>query len=349
MNKRDYYEVLGLTKTASADDIKKAYRKKAMETHPDKGGDEKLFKEIAEAYEVLSNPAKKETYDRYGHNAPKGPNFGGGAPFDFFNDLFNQGNFNQFGQQPRNLKGVDLSLTIKLTLEEIFNGTTKKFKYKRKISCHECTGFGGLNKIQCSTCQGAGILAQVVNTPFGQIRNAINCHNCQGNGYVFEKSCNSCSGHGVKDFDDSVEMQIPHGITDNMRFAMSGKGHAIKGGAPGDLIVTIIELAHDNFVRVNNDLKVTVKLTYPQLVLGDKIEIPTIEGTKIKINVDPLTNVNDVLKIQGKGLKPMNSFTRGDMLVSIDLLMPKKITDEEKELIINLKNLEEKVATPKVD
>lgn len=344
MNKRDYYEVLGVTKTASSDEIKKAYRKRSMETHPDRGGDENQFKEVAEAYEVLSDPAKKENYDMYGHNAPKGQNWGGGDPFDMFKNMFT--NFSFGGQQgQRQRRGNDLQLTVKLTLEEIFNGISKTFKYKRKSACNECSGIGGTGKKSCPTCNGAGIIAQVINTPFGQIRNATECHSCEGQGYIYEKICTGCGGQGIKDFDETIEVQIPHGVLSNMRMALSGKGNAIKNGTTGDLIVTFIEEPHQKFVRFENDLKLTIKATYPQLVLGDSIEIPTIEGGKIRIKIQPFTKVNDILRVQGKGMKPMNSFNRGDMLVNIDLLMPSTITDEEKELIINLKNLNEKVVT----
>lgn len=343
MSKRDYYEVLGISKTASQDEIKKAYRKKSMETHPDKGGNENEFKEVAEAYEVLSDTSKKENYDRYGHNAPKGPNFNGGDnPFDMFNDFFSSFSFN--GGQKNFRKGDTLNLSLKLTLEEIFNGVTKKIKYKKKSSCNTCSGSGGLGRRVCQTCNGSGTVIQIINTPIGQIRNSTACHACNGDGNTYEKICNSCSGNGTVDAEDIIDIQIPHGVLDSTRFVISGKGNSIRNGSNGDLIVTLFESSHDRFLRVGNDLKVTIKLTYPQLILGDKVEVTTIEGSKIRIDVEPFTKVNDVLRIASKGMKQMNSQARGDMLISIDLLMPTNITDEEKNLIFSLKNLEEKVA-----
>ena len=342
MNKRDYYEILGLNKTATSDEIKKAYRKKSMETHPDRGGNEELFKEIAEAYEHLSDPKKKENYDRYGHNTPKGNPFGGQNGFNRFSEFFSNSSFNPFGgRQTR--RGNDLNLTIKLTLEEILNGTTKKIKYKRKSSCVKCSGIGGTGKKTCQNCQGAGMVGEVINTPFGQIRNATECHICNGEGTVYSDMCLSCHGHGVVDFEEVVDINIPHGVPDNIRMGMDGRGNAVKNGIPGNLIITIMELPHDKFVRVGNDLRINTKLTYPQLVLGDKVEIPTIDGTKIRINVEPFTKVNETLRIQGKGIKQMNTNNRGDMLVVIDLDMPTKLSDEETKLIEELKKIDKKV------
>ena len=348
MAKRDYYQILEVGKTASADDIKKAYRKKSMETHPDRGGDEEVFKEVAEAYETLSDDNKRKNYDMYGHSGPRAQT-STGSPFDMFNEFFNSTGFNPFGdQQPnrRNLRGTDLHLTVKLTLEEILSGTTKKFKYKRKIGCVECESFGGKDKKECSNCRGAGMVAQVINTPFGQIRNATQCPACQGIGSTYTTTCNSCAGQGIKDFEDVVDINIPAGVHDGVRLAVGGRGNSVRyGQVSGDLIITIMELPHETFLRVGNDLRFNLKLSYPQLILGEKVEIPTIDGTKIRINIGAFTKVGEVLRIQNKGMRQMNNDYRGDMLVNVELYMPDKISDEEKSLIIDLKNLSEKVAS----
>lgn len=348
MAKRDFYEVLGLNKGASQDEIKKAYRKKAMEHHPDKGGDEAIFKEIAEAYEVLSDQEKKSNYDQYGHDGMK-QNFGGGG-YDPFSDFIRRSGFNPFGDNFHHThqsvrRGNDLTLTLNLTLEEIFNGTNKKFKYKRNVTCGDCSGKGGTGTKVCPACGGTGGQVEVINTPFGQIRNSTICGVCEGKKTIVDKVCSSCNGHGVRTIEDLVEVNIPHGVQDGMRMNLREKGNAVKNGTPGDLYVNIVELPHDNFTRSGYDLILKTKLTYPQLVLGDKIEVSTIENTKIRIQINPLTNVGETLRIQNKGLKHLNSSSRGDLLLNINLLMPDKITDEEKNLIESLKKLNDKVVT----
>jgi molecular chaperone DnaJ len=346
MAKRDYYDILGITKGATQDEIKKAYRKKAIEHHPDKGGDENLFKEVAEAYEVLSNQTKKDMYDKYGHNAPKSGQGGGGFnPFDMFAQYFRNDN-NTFGnRQPRQKKGYNLNLTVKLTLEEIFNGTNKKFKYRRNDTCKSCSGSGGTGKKTCPTCQGAGMVAEVINTPIGQFRNAATCGTCEGTGQVVENACNTCGSTGVVNIEDIIDVTIPHGVTDGLHMVVEGKGHAVKNGVPGDLIITMMELAHENFVRQGNDLKINVDLTYPQLILGDKIDVPTIDGTKIRVTIPEYTKVGTNLKIPNKGLKQLHYTNRGDMVISINLSVPNQVSEEEKNLIVELKKLNEKVAT----
>jgi molecular chaperone DnaJ len=346
MSKRDYYEVLGVNRNSTPDEIKKAYRKKSMEHHPDKGGNEEVFKEVAEAYETLSDPAKKESYDVYGHNTPRN-NMGGGSgnPFDMFAEMFGRGGFNPFGQQQqRQRRGTDLNLSVKLTFEEIFNGVNKKFKYKRNETCVSCNGNGGTGKKQCQKCGGHGMVNEIINTPIGQIRNTAVCDNCEGEGYVTEHNCSFCGGHGVISIEDTVDVSIPYGVGDGMRLAIQLKGNAVKKGVSGDLIVTIMEVSHEKFVRSGNDLRINVALTYPQLILGDKIEIGTIEGTKIRITIPEYTKVGDTLRIQNKGLKQMNSNNRGDMIVVIDLSIPKEVKDDERKLIEELKKLTEKVA-----
>lgn len=339
MAKRDYYEILGINKNSTQEEIKKAYRKLAMTHHPDKGGDDELFKEITEAYEVLSDNDKRHKYDLYGHQQPTGR--GGYDPMEDFLRRAGMGGFTRQSQA----KGPDMNLVINLTLEEIYTGTVKKYKYQRNDTCKTCSGKGGTGVKVCNTCQGSGVIMDVIRTPFGEIRNATTCHVCSGEGSSYETMCNDCGGTGVKSIDDSLEITIPAGVVDGMRMVMQGKGHAAKKAVAGNLVITIVELSHDKFVRINDDLKMTVKVTYPQLILGDKVEVPTIEGSKIKVVVPEFTKVGTTLRVPNKGLKNINTNLRGDMLIDIDLAVPKEISDEEKELIIELKKLSEKVAT----
>lgn len=349
MAKRDYYEILGVSKNATQDEIKKNYRKKAMEHHPDKGGDETIFKEIAEAYEVLSDQDKKARYDQFGHEGMKQNSGGFGGGFDPFSDFIRRSGFNPFGngfaQEQSVRRGNDLSLNVNLNLEEIFNGAKKTFKYKRNVNCGDCSGKGGTGSKICPSCGGTGGHVEVINTPFGQIRNSSICGHCEGKKTVIDKVCSSCNGHGVKTIDDTVEIKIPHGVQDGMRMTINGKGNSVKNGIPGDLIVNILESPHNMFVRSSYDLIHNIKLTYPQLVLGDKIDVTTIDNTKIRIQINPFTNVGDTLRIQNKGLRHLNSTSRGDFLLKINLLMPEKLTDEEKNIIESLKKINEKVET----
>jgi molecular chaperone DnaJ len=331
MNKKDYYEILGVTREATQEEIKKSYRKKAMQHHPDKGGDQDVFKEIAEAYEVLSNEDKKSRYDRYGHTDPNQSFKNRGEPFDIFN-MFNK-------NRPIYKKGDDLNLLLKLTLEDILNGVKKKFKYNRKDTCKPCNGHGGSGQKKCNTCGGSGQVVETIETPFGYIRNMSSCTTCDGNGFTNETNCDTCGGSGTINIEEIIELDIPHGVVDGMRMTLNGKGNAIKNGITGNLNVTIQELPHEKYVRVGNDIKRSLKLTYPQLVLGDKVELETIDGTKIRITINELTNVGETLGIKGKGLKQLNSQNRGDLLLNIELELPTSISDEEREIIKSLKNL----------
>jgi molecular chaperone DnaJ len=338
MSKRDYYEVLELTKPSTSDEIKKKYRKLAMTHHPDKGGDEAIFKEIVEAYEVLSDKDKKAKYDKYGHEGPQ-QQFG----HDAMSEFLRRNGFARNGQ--RIAKGSNMNLTVKLTLEEIYGGVTKKFKYVRKVECSGCDNKGGTGAKQCDSCQGSGMVIEVITTPFGQIRNATECNSCGGQGTTYETMCNTCAGEGVVDKEELIDVNVPSGVIDNMMFGMEGKGNAVKNGVAGDLIITIIELRHDKFVRNGNDIKIKVPLNYYQLILGDKTEIQTIDGGKIRVTINKFTKVNEILRVQGKGLKHLNSDTRGDMLLEIDLIVDDKISDKEIEIIKELKNIKENIAT----
>jgi len=334
MSKKDYYEVLGVEKTASADEIKKAYRKLAKENHPDKNqGDteaEERFKEISEAYEHLSDPTKKQKYDQFGHS--KGNSFAEDFGFNGFNP------FNPFGRREKQPRvGETLTLGLKLTLEEIYSGTKKTYKYNRQENCHDCGGAGGLEPHDCTNCQGTGEVSYSQRTNFGVFIQNMPCNICGGAGTTYDVSCKTCNGSGLKTVEEIVDVDIPHGVENNMTFVMEGKGNSIKNGTAGDLHIRIIEKQHELFTRVNNDLKLNLKLSYPQLVLGDKVEVGTIEGGKIRITIPPFSDVNTNLKIQNKGLKMFRGENRGDLIITLGVEIPKSITEEQRELLEKLK------------
>lgn len=338
MSKKDYYESLGLTKGASADEIKKAYRSLAKEWHPDKNPNnkeaEEKFKEISEAYEVLSDPDKKSKYDTYGH--AKG---GSGGFEDFYNSAFG----NMFRNRNKSVrKGENLNLTVKLTLEEIYSGVNKKFKYKKTESCEACSGHGGSDIHQCPTCKGNGRVARTVNTPVGVMQEVINCPTCSGIGTTYDVSCKVCNGSGTTTIDQEIDIDIPSGVENGMTFVMAGKGQAIRSGISGDLHITILELPHKVFVRSGSDLRMNLKLSYPQLVLGDKVEINTIDGARIRMNIPSHSDVDSNLKVQTKGMKIFGSDKTGDLYVNLNVEIPKTVSEEEIALLEQLKELQEK-------
>jgi molecular chaperone DnaJ len=337
MSKKDYYEVLGLKKGATSDEIKKSYRKLAKEHHPDKGGSEDKFKEISEAYDTLSDSDKKNKYDRFGHSNgnQQGSPFGGRNHF--------RGGFHT---QPQTIVGADMSLLVKLTLEEIFTGTKKTYKYNRKAKCGTCKGHGGEDIVDCSMCGGSGHVVNIYNTPMGQIQQVTTCTACNGIGNSYTKECKTCSGYGLVDTVENVEVDIPAGVIEGMTFVMSGKGHGVKGGNEGDLHIKIHEAPHKTYTRSGSDLKMNLKLSYPQLVLGDKIEIETIEGSKIRISIPEYSDVGNNLRIPYKGIKTYGKDGRGDLLITLGVYMPKSVDDEVKSIIIDLKEkLTKNVAT----
>ena len=336
MAKRDYYEILGLSKNATDDEIKKAYRKLARKLHPDAGGDKEKFQELNEANEVLTDANKRARYDQFGHAGSRA-----NSEYNPFAEFFRSQN--PFGSQQ--LRGGNMHMTIKLTLEEIFNGVTKKFKYNRDNSCATCSGKGGSGIKTCATCSGSGVITQRFQTNFGYQVFTTTCTTCGGHGETVETICAPCNGLGAVSAEETISIDIPFGVADNMSFAMSGFGHHIKNGTAGDLIITIMELPHEKFVRSGNDLKYSLKLTYPELVLGSKVEIGTIEGTRIRIDIPEYTKTGAILRIPAKGLKQLQSGNRGDLLLLVDLNVPSVITDEERELIKEIKKLNEKVAT----
>jgi molecular chaperone DnaJ len=339
MNKRDYYDVLGIDKNADASTIKKAYRKLAKEKHPDSGGNEDEFKEIAEAYDVLSNDDKKKQYDTFGHNAPKNSGFSAD-----FSDMFNKFGFGfNPRNEARNRKGKDFRINIKLTLDEIFNGGSKKIKYNRDAACSNCNSTGGFGMQKCKHCNGQGMVIQQIRTPFGIMQNMTTCEVCSGDGNTYVSVCNDCSGSGLKNKEETIEINIPIGVQDGMVSSYIGMGQAIKNGTSGSLVIVFSEIPHKTFMRYGNDLKLNLKLPYHSLVLGDKIKIPTIDDKEILITIPELNKIGDILRVAGKGMKLLNSESRGDLMVVLDIDIPTKLDDETRELLENLKKIENKV------
>ena len=324
MSKKDYYEVLGVKKDASKGEIKKSYRKLVKQFHPDKNPDDKTaeatFKKIAEAYETLSDVKKKAHYDQFGDSQPRG-----------------RQERHHYHHQPPVRVGENMELLVKLTLEEIYNGIHKRYKYNHSVNCDVCYGHGGTDASNCSVCDGTGMIVQSFHTPVGIINQMTTCSTCSGTGLIYTKGCVVCNSTGLKTIEDIIEIDIPSGVIDGMIFVMNGKGHGVKGGQNGDLYVRIIELKHQLYTRNGSDLKMTVKLSYPQLVLGDKIEIKTIEGGKIRMSVPEYTDAGTDLRVKDKGLKSFKNDTRGDIIITLDVDIPKELDDETKALIVDLK------------
>lgn len=354
--KRDYYEVLGVDKSAGADEIKKAYRKAAIKFHPDKNpGDKKAednFKEAAEAYDVLSNPDKKARYDQFGHEGMAGAagggagGFGGGGftmddIFSNFGDIFGGGFGGGFGGSSRERvnRGSDLRIKVKLTLKEVVQGATKKLKINKTIACDQCGGSGAKNKesyATCQTCSGSGYVSQVVNTFFGRTQTTQPCPNCKGEGRVITSPCSKCKGEGTVRGEEVIEIKIPAGVGEGMQMTVSGKGNAARhGGVNGDLLVLIEEEKDPKLIRDGNDLIYNVFITITQAVLGASIEIPTVDS-KAKIKIEPGTQAGKVLRLRGKGIPDVNGYGRGDQLVVVNVHIPSAVTSEEKKLLEQL-------------
>lgn len=368
-DKRDYYEVLGIEKGASAQEIKKAYRKKAIQYHPDKNpGDkeaEEKFKEAAEAYEVLSNPEKRQRYDQFGFAGMGNQGGFSGADmsmddiFSMFGDIFGNGGggFSGFGgfggfggrhrSQQRVHRGTDLRIRLSLDLKEISTGVTKKFKLKKYINCPECHGTGaeGSSAVQtCPTCNGTGSVTKTQNSFFGMVQTQTVCPDCGGDGKIIKHKCSKCHGDGIVMGEDVVEVNIPAGVGEGMQVTASGKGNAGKrGGVPGDLIVIIREKAHPELTRDGEDLIYNLLLSFPEAALGTTVEIPTIDG-HAKVNIEQGTQPGKILRLRGKGLPAINSYGTtigtGDLLVNISVHIPKRLSSEEKKLIEKLGQLD---------
>jgi molecular chaperone DnaJ len=364
MSKRDYYDVLGVSKGSSADEIKKAYRKLAIKYHPDKNPNDKTaedkFKEAAEAYEILSNPEKKQRYDHYGHagvgGASGGGGYGGGGMnmediFSQFGDIFGGGGGSPFdsffggGQQQsrggrRVAKGYNLRIKVKLTLEEIANGAEKKIKVNKQVTCKTCDGTGAKDRSSvstCSTCGGSGAVRRVTNTILGQMQTSSTCPTCNGSGSQITSKCNSCHGEGTVRGEETISINIPAGVSDGMQLSMSGKGNAApNGGIPGDLIILIEEIPHETLKREGNNIVYDLHVSIVDAALGYSAEVPTIDG-KAKIKIDPGTQSGKLLRLKGKGIPEINSYHRGDEIIHVNIWTPKALSSEERELLERLR------------
>ncbi|MDR2691169.1 MAG: molecular chaperone DnaJ [Dysgonamonadaceae bacterium] len=355
--KRDYYEVLEVSKTATPEEIKKAYRKKALQYHPDKNpGDkaaEEKFKEAAEAYEVLGNEDKRRRYDQFGHagvgSSAAGGDFGGGMSMDDifaqFGDIFGGhfggfGGFSGFGRgfgngggAQRVNRGTDLRVKVKLNLKEIATGVEKKIKVRKYVQCKYCSGAGaedGKSYSTCSTCKGSGIVTRVTNTILGQMQTTSPCSICGGEGKIITKKCIHCSGEGIMRDEEVITLNIPAGVMEGMQLSMNGKGNAARhGGINGNLLIVIEEETHPELIRDQNDIIYNLLLSFPMAAMGGTVEIPTLDG-KAKIKIDPGTQPGKVLRLRNKGLPSVNSYGTGDLLINIAVYIPENLTREQK-------------------
>jgi molecular chaperone DnaJ len=359
MAKRDYYEILGVTKSASQDEIKKAYRKVAIKYHPDKNPDdpsaEDKFKEAAEAYEVLSNPEKKARYDQFGHQGVGGAGgFGGGGMnmddiFSQFGDIFSGTGFEGFfggqggGRRGTAKRGTNLRIKLKLTLQEIANGAEKKIKVKRYVTCDDCGGNGARNGTEvktCPACSGSGQVRKVVNTMFGQMVSATTCNNCHGEGKIVSSPCPTCHGEGRQMKEETITIKVPAGVVEGMQLSMSGKGNVPpRGGMAGDLLIVIEEVEDETLKRDGLNVIYDLYISFIDAVLGTDVEVPTIDG-KVKIKIESGTQSGKMLRLKGKGIKDINSYEKGDQLIHVNVWTPKQISKDEKHLLMQLKDSE---------
>ncbi len=352
--KRDYYEVLEVSKTATAEEIKKAYRKKAIQFHPDKNpGDataEEKFKEAAEAYEVLSDENKRARYDRFGHagmgGSASGGGFGGGMSmediFSQFGDIFGGhfGGFGGFGRPGRRTnRGSDLRVKVKLNLKEILNGVEKKIKVKKYVACSHCSGNGsenGNSVSTCATCNGSGVVTRVQNTILGQMQTTTTCPSCNGEGKTITKKCSHCNGDGIVLDEEVISIKIPAGVEEGMQLSMSGKGNAARrGGVNGDLLILVEEEEDPNLIRDHNDVIYNLFISFPTAALGGTVEVPTIEGVA-KVKIDPGTQPGKVLRLRNKGLPTINGYGTGDELINVNVYIPENLSDAEKKKIAEM-------------
>lgn len=374
MEKRDYYEVLGVGKTASADEIKKAYKKMAIKYHPDRQSGksdaekkeaEDKFKEAAEAYSVLSDDQKRQQYDQFGFNGPNmGGGFGGGGFGGFdINDILNSvfgggfnfggggGGFESFfggggggrsrGRQVH--RGSDLRVKVRLNLQEINTGVTKKFKVRKDVTCPHCNGTGAEGNAQpetCSTCHGSGTVIRSQQSIFGMMQTQAPCPDCQGEGSVIKNKCSHCHGNGILKGEEVIEVNIPAGVQDGMVVTVSGKGNAgMRGGISGDIQVFITEEDNDTFIRDGNDIRYNLLLDFPTATLGGKVEVPTIDGKKLAVTIEPGTQPGKTLRLRGKGLPAVQGYGygTGDMVLNISVYVPKTLSKDERKAMEKFK------------
>ncbi len=364
MAKRDYYEVLGVGKSADAKEVKKAYRKLAVKYHPDKNPDNKAaeekFKEAAEAYEVLSDPNKKARYDRFGHAGMEQGGFSGGRGgmsmddiFSQFGDIFNDSPFESFfggrggrggggGGRPKGQKGTNLRIKVALSLEEIANGVTKKIKVKKQTTCTTCSGSGAKDSSSvrtCGTCKGSGYVRQVRSTFLGQMQTTTTCPTCNGGGQEVTVKCVKCQGDGRVYGEEMIEIEIPAGVEEGMQLSMRGKGNkGLKGGPPGDLLINIEEKSHESLAREGMNVIFELYLNFADAALGMSVEVPTLTG-KVKIKIPPGTQAGKMFRLKGKGLPSVQSYGTGDQLIHVNIWTPKKVTDEERKLLEKMRGM----------
>ncbi len=368
MAKRDYYEVLGVAKNADGDTIKQSYRKLAMQYHPDRNPGDKAsedkFKEAAEAYEVLSDADKRARYDRLGHAGVDGNSgYGGGGGhfnsaediFSAFGDIFGEmgggSPFESFfggsggggGQRrPQGQRGSNLRIKVRLSLEEIAQGVTKKIKVKKQISCNVCHGSGAKDSnsvTTCNTCKGSGYVRQVRNTFLGQMATTSACPTCKGNGRVVTANCSNCKGEGTLFGEEMIDLQIPAGVADGMQLQLSGKGNAgAKGGGAGDLIISIEEAPHEHFQREGMNVHHELYVNFADAALGTSVEVPTLDG-RVRIKIPAGMQAGKVFRLEGKGLPSVQSYGKGDQLVHVNIWTPKKVNEDERVLLERLRSM----------
>jgi molecular chaperone DnaJ len=358
-SKRDFYEILGVPRNASADDIKKAYRKMALQYHPDRNPGnkeaEEKFKEAAEAYEVLSDTTKRQRYDQFGHDGMRGTDF---HPFTDVNDIFSTfgdifggglgGSIfdEMFGGQARNARGrgtqqsgSDLKVRLPLTLEEIATGVEKKLKIKRWKRCDPCSGSGARNAgstVTCPVCNGAGEIRQTSRSVFGQFVNIATCQNCGGEGRTIKDPCRECHGDGRVQGESAVKVTIPAGVSSGNYIPLRGEGNVGKRGGPaGDIIVVIEEVEHEHFTRNGDDVVLDQEISFPEAALGAEIEVPTLTG-RARLKIEAGIQPGRVLRMRDKGIPHLNSFGRGDQLVRVTIAVPGSLSSKEKQLIKEL-------------
>ncbi len=359
----EYYDILGVDKNATADEIKKAYKKKAIQYHPDRNpGDteaEEKFKLAAEAYDVLRDPDKRARYDQFG---PEGVNGGGGGfgghgmnmedIFSMFGDIFGGHGFGGFGgfgfgggQDTRRHRGNDLRLKVRLTLEEIAQGTNKKFKVRKNVTCTSCHGTGAEGDSRpetCDTCHGSGYVLHTQRTPLGMMQTQAACPKCHGEGEIIKNKCKQCHGEGVVMGEEVIDIDIPAGVSEGMVINVAGKGNAAKrNGIAGDIQVLIEEIPHETFIREGNDLIYNLLLTVPQAALGDYLEIPTIDA-KVRVKIEPGTQPGTILRLRNKGLPTVRGYGMGtgDLVINISVYIPEQLSAADKKKLEALKDVE---------
>lgn len=361
MSKRDYYEVLGLSRNANPDEIKKAYRKAALNYHPDRNPNNKeaedKFKEAAEAYEVLSDDTKRRRYDQFGHEALRagadfhgftdineifstfGDIFGGGFGGSIFEEVLTGGRSRSRTRTHGGIPGSGLKIHLKLTLEEIATGVEKKLKVKRWKTCDKCSGSGaksGSSKSACPVCNGSGEIRQVSRSVFGQFINISACNNCQGEGQIIRDVCTVCSGDGRVQGESTIQVNIPAGVSEGNYIPLHGEGNTgIRGGPSGDLIVVIEEEPHKIFIRNGDDIVLDLLISFPEAVLGADVEIPTLNG-RARLHIDPGTQSGKILRMRDRGIRQLQGHGRGDQLVRVNVWVPTNLPKEDKELLKNV-------------